>query len=170
MQVTHTCKPAEHVDLFTASESWLETLHWLERPYLMTDTYIMAPSWSCQSHLVSNQPDFGSLASCSFSGDILQAFIRPTRDNQIADSFSTHRPNATSRYAEPENRIRSRMMASIGNAVSEELRCPECGRPFGRRSRLDAHINTHLGLKPYRCGGRCGDSEWYVIFVVVFWY
>jgi hypothetical protein len=40
--------------------------------------------------------------------------------------------------------------------------CLICGKKFDRFGRARDHAYTHLGLRPYRCGGRCGDNGWYV--------
>jgi hypothetical protein len=165
MQITDTYIPTEHVDLFMASQGWLDTLDWPERPYQIADKLIMASAWSCQGPL-SGHP---GVASCSISGGILQT-TNQAHGNRIADSFSTHRPNSMTRHPEPENGIWSRMISSIGDLGSEEPRCYICLRTFSRRTRLEAHVNAHLGRKPYKCGGKCGDPKWYAVFVALFLY
>ena len=34
--------------------------------------------------------------------------------------------------------------------------------PFKRRERAVAHVRRHLKLKPFPCGGQCGNEGWYV--------
>jgi hypothetical protein len=34
--------------------------------------------------------------------------------------------------------------------------------PFTRLDRAVAHVRRHLDLKPFPCGGQCGNEEWYV--------
>jgi hypothetical protein len=40
--------------------------------------------------------------------------------------------------------------------------CIICRRTFDRSNRARDHAYKHLGLKPHRCGGQCGEQLWYV--------
>jgi hypothetical protein len=55
------------------------------------------------------------------------------------------------------------------NHPTSKLRCHICHRTFVRPAHLDDHLNAHMGLKPHRCEGKCGNQNWYAVFVVVSW-
>jgi hypothetical protein len=74
----------------------------------------------------------------------------------------------TTRASEQEMTDEDQRSFSLLSVNPQEFRCHICDRIFSRRSRLDAHVNTHLGLKPHKCDGRCGDPDWYAVFVVEF--
>lgn len=38
--------------------------------------------------------------------------------------------------------------------------------PINRVHRAIAHVRTHLGIRPYACGGLCGTSNWCVTWVL----
>jgi hypothetical protein len=110
---------------------------------------------------------------------VLQTTISQAHDHAIADSFSPYWSIAMTKHPESEKGMSSisstsglgsqRMSStsSISGLGSEELRCHICHETFIRRTRLDAHINGHMSLKPYKCDGECGDPDWYAAFVVV---
>lgn len=44
----------------------------------------------------------------------------------------------------------------------KNFQCSDCGRSYDRSSRAQTCENNHLGVKKYRCFGRCGELLWYV--------
>ena len=39
----------------------------------------------------------------------------------------------------------------------KRFHCPKCGKGFTTKQSLEGHVNSHLGLKPYKCN-LCGDG------------
>jgi hypothetical protein len=43
-----------------------------------------------------------------------------------------------------------------------QYRCSHCGKQHDRKSRAEDCRNADLGIKPYRCLGKCGKISWLV--------
>jgi hypothetical protein len=57
----------------------------------------------------------------------------------------------------------SAMPIPILNANSKLwYRCAHCGRLRNRKDRARDCPNSDLGIKPYKCGGECGNTSWFV--------
>ena len=76
-----------------------------------------------------------------------------------------HPPPQASGSDEPEQGTTSTLVAQQGTpgvGGSHPFECEDCHRTFDRLSRLDNCLNRHRGIKPYKCGGRCDDQDWFV--------
>lgn len=47
--------------------------------------------------------------------------------------------------------------AANSSSPASKFSCPDCGEGFVNNARLEEHIRTHPGLRPYRCS-RCGKG------------
>ncbi|KAI0046318.1 hypothetical protein FA95DRAFT_1494207 [Auriscalpium vulgare] len=65
-----------------------------------------------------------------------------TSDSDVSDDNSL---DNTSSYADDGSRARSY------GADGKRHACPHCYKRFNRPSSLEIHINTHTGVRPFRC-------------------
>lgn len=51
-------------------------------------------------------------------------------------------------------------------AIRKNFTCSFCKKTHDRQDRLESCENGHKGRKPHICGGKCGDPDWYLIYLL----